>query len=230
MAHFIAFLLAVLGGVASFYELTEFNKTSSEGKVPPIAAGVGGFLVSLLIAFIAPGLVLGVLIGLVCLHEVQIYERQAKERLLGQQTMVWAGAAGFLAFIGGALVPFVTWLVVCAFAAFAGAFFLLFQEKERLAQENRIWTSENQRLLLERGARGLSEASSAASAPPATAPIASALGTTVPAPAPAPAPAAPRPGAVRKPAGWGATAQPGSGGTFGQPLRPDGNLLPRRPR
>jgi hypothetical protein len=159
---------------------------------------------------------------------VQIYEGQAKERLLGQQTMVWAGVAGFLAFVGGALVPFVTWLVVCVFAAFAGAFFLLYQEKQRLEQENRIWTSENQRLLLERGARGLSEASPASSAPPATAPIASALGTTATAPAPAPAPAAPRPGAVRKPATWG--ARPGSGGTFGQPSRPDGNLLPRRSR
>jgi hypothetical protein len=228
MANLIALLLAVAGGYASFYELTEFNKTSSEGKVPPVAAGVAGFLVSLLIALIAPALVLGALFGLVCLHEVRIYEDQAKERLLGQQTMAWAGVAGFVGFVGGSIIPLVPWIVVCVFVAFGAAFFLLYQEKQRLQEENRIWTSENQRLLLERGARGLSEAPSASSAPPATAPIASALGTTAWAPAPAPAPAAPRPGAVRKPATWGGTARPGTGGTYTPGPPGNGNFLPRR--
>ena len=140
MAHIITFLLAILAGGASFYELTEFNKTSSEGKVPPIAAGVAGFFLGLLGAFIAPSLVLGVLVGVVCWHEVQIYERQVRERLLGQQSLVWAGVAGFIGFVGGALVPIFLWFAVCFFAAFAGAFWLLWQENQRLVAENKTWT------------------------------------------------------------------------------------------
>jgi hypothetical protein len=226
MAHIFSFMLAVLAGGASYYELREFNKTSSEGKVPPVAAGAAGFLVGLVVALIAPALVLGVLVGLVCWHEVQIFERQAKERLLGMQSQVWAGVAGFVGFVGGAIVPVLIWFVVCSFAAFAAAFWLLWQENQRLVAENRTWTSENQRLLLERGARGI-PANPAASAPPA-APVAQApAAATTPAPLPTrttlPA------GAVRKPPTWGATPRPGTGGSFGQGPRPGGgDFLPRR--
>jgi hypothetical protein len=227
MANIFSFLLALLAGGASFYELREFNKTASEGKVPPIAAGVAGGLLGLLVAFIAPALVLGVLVGLAAWHEVRIFENQTKERLLGQQSLVWAGFAGFVGFVGGAIIPAFIWFVVCLFAAFAGAFYLLWQENQRLVSENRTWTSENQRLLLERGARGL-PATPAASASPAAAP-----GAQAPAAAPAPAPLPTRntlpAGAVRKPPTWGATQRPGTGGSFGQGPRPGGgDFLPRR--
>jgi hypothetical protein len=225
MAQIVVFVLAILTGVASHHELTEFNKTSSEGKVPPIAAGVAGFFLGLLVAFIAPALVLGVLVGLVCFHEVQIFEREAKERLLGMQTAVWAGVAGIVGFVGGSVVALSAWFVVCVFAGFAGAFYLLYMEKQRLQAENRTWISENQRLLLERGARGL-PATAPASAPPATAPVVPAP-PVVAAPAPAPAPVL-RAGAVRKPTTWGATPRPGSGAPYGSGSpKGGGDFLPR---
>jgi hypothetical protein len=228
MAHIMPFLLAVLAGGASFYELQEFNKTASEGKVPPVAAGAAGFLLGLLVAFIAPSLVLGVLVGLVGWHEVKILEHQTKERLLGMQSLVWAGFAGFVAFVGGAVVPIFAWFVLCFVAAFAGAFWLLWQENQRLIAENRTWTSENQRLLLERGARGMSGAASAPSATPAAAPAAPAA---APAPAPLPTRTTLPTGAVRKPPAWGAPQHPGTGtsGSPGPGPRPGGgDFLPRR--
>jgi hypothetical protein len=235
MAHIVVFVLAVLSGVASFYELTEFNKTASEGKVPPIAAGVAGFILGLLVAFIAPALVIGVLVGVACFHEVRVFENQTKDRLLGMQTIVWAAVAGAMAFVGGSIAPVFTWFVICVFAAFAGAFWLLYQEKERLAAENKTWIAENQRLLLERGARGLS-ATHAPSAPPAAAPVAPAppaagwAPAPTPAPAPAPAPLPLRSGAVRKPPTWGTSQRPGTASPQPYAPRPPsgGDFLPRR--
>jgi hypothetical protein len=229
MAQIVVFVLAVLAGVASHYELAEFNKTSSEGKVPPIAAGVAGFLVALLIGFIAPALVLGVLVGLACFHEVRVLEHQTKDRLLGMQTLVWAVVAGLVGFVGGSIVPVFTWFVLCVFAGSAGAFYLLYQEKQRLEAENRTWISENQRLLLERGARGLpaTTAPPAASAPPA-APVPAAPVVAPRAPAPAP-PLPTRAGAVRKPPTWEAT--PGHAPTppaAPSPPAAGGDFLPRR--
>ena len=239
MAHIVVIVLALLSGYASFYELTEFNKTSSEGKVPPIAAGAAGFLLGLLIGLIAPALVIGVLVGVACFHEVRVFENQTKDRLLGMQTIVWAAVAGAMAFVGGSMAPLFTWFVICVFALFAGAFWLLFQEKERLAAENKTWIAENQRLLLERGARGL-PATPAPSAPPAAAPVApappaagwapAAAPTPVPAPAAAPAPLPMRSGAVRKPPTWGTTQRPGAPAPapYGQQPPNGGNFLPRR--
>jgi hypothetical protein len=191
MAHIVVFVLAILSGVASHYELREFNKTSSEGKVPPIAAGVAGFLLGLIVGYIAPALVLGV-----------------------------------LGFVGGSVVPVFTWFIVCVFAGFAGAFYLLYLENQRLEAENRTWISENQRLLIERGARGL-PATPPASAPPATAPVAPAP-PVVAAPAPAPTPVL-RAGAVRKPPTWGGTPRPGAGAPAAPaPPAGGGDFLPRR--
>ena len=226
MAEIVVFLLAILSGAASHYELREFNKTSSEGKIPPIAAGVAGLLIGLIAAYIAPALVIGVLAGLVCFHEVKIFERQAKEQLLGLPTLAWAGVAGVVGFVGGSVVPVFTWFVVCVFAGFAGAFYLLYVEKERLESENRTWISENQRLLHERAARGRL-ATPYASAPPATAPVAPAPPVVV-APTPAPTPVL-RAGAVRKPPTWGATPRPGAGAPYAPgPSAGDGDFLPRR--
>jgi hypothetical protein len=139
-----------------------------------------------------------------------------------------------MAFVGGSIAPLFTWFAVCFFAAFAGAFWLLYQEKERLSSENKTWIAENQRLLLERGARGL-PATAAPSAPPAAAPVAPAppaagwAPAAAPTPAPAPAPLPLRTGAVRKPPTWGTPQRPGTPAPAPYAPRPGGgDFLPRR--
>jgi len=215
MEQIVVLVLAALSGVAGFYELTEFNKTASDGKFPPVAAGVGGFVLGLFVAFLAPAIVLGVILGLVCYHEVLIFEHQSKDRLLGIPAAVWGGSAGATAFFGASLTQLFASFVVCVFAAFAGAFYLLYIEKERLQAENRMWISENQRLIVAGNARGGQAAASprpAASSPPAA--------PSAPTAAPTPAALPLRPGAIRKPATWGtkprggATPAPSSGGDF----------------
>jgi hypothetical protein len=125
----------------------------------------------------------------------------------------------------------VTWLAVGVFAGFAGAFWLLYEEKQRLAAENRMWIAENQRLLIERGGRNQSAASAtpAAAAPPvAPAPRSVPVAPVAPAPTPAPV-SVPRAGAVRKPPAWGATPRPAAGQPFPPIPRPGGgDFLPRR--
>src|SRR3954454_4849317 len=121
MENVVAVVLALLSGGAGHYELKEFNKTASDGKFPPIGAGVVGFVVGLFVALLAPALVLGALVGGCCYHGVQIFERQAKERLFGMPTLVWAGAAGLLAFFGGSVFSVLTCFAACAFAGLGAA-------------------------------------------------------------------------------------------------------------
>lgn len=230
MENVVAVVLALLSGAAAHYELTEFNKTASDGKVPPIAAGVAGFVVALFIAMLAPAIVLGVIVGEGTFRGVQVYERQAKQQLFGLQTLIWAGAAGALGFFGGSLFGVAAWFAACAFAGFSGAFYLLFMDRQRLQAENRMWISENQRLLIERNGRSAAASTrpAAAPAPAEAAPLPSRppLPNIAAAAAPAPAPD-PRPGAVRKPATWGAPAQPAAA-PYAAPRPGGGDFLPRR--
>jgi hypothetical protein len=225
MENVVVVVLALLTGAAGHYELTEFNKTSSDGKVPPIAAGVAGFLVGVFVAMLAPALIVGGLVGVGCYHGVQIFERQAKERLFGMPAIFWSGAAGLVGFFGASIFSVLTGLAASAFAGLAGAFYLVLMEKQRLQADNRMWIAENARLTIASSARG---AAPAASAPPAAPVVPPAPVASTPAPARASDALPTRPGAIRRPPAWGPTPHPGASAPSAPVRSADTDFLPHR--
>lgn len=152
MAHVVSVVLAVMAGLAGYYEVGKFERRRYE-RPPSIlsqtAAG-GCFLAGLAVTVFVPAVVAGALVGFVGYNEAETYEKQCKERFQALPALAWGAVAGFLGFVAAAVTSPVACLVAGAFAGLAGALLLVVDEKHRLLAENRMWIAENRRLLVER--------------------------------------------------------------------------------
>jgi hypothetical protein len=152
MALLVLLVLAGATGFVSYSEATKFETVAEKrfyGMSPKACAGAG-FLVGLLVAFIAAPVVLGALIGYAGYSEAVIFERQFRERVLDVSPVMWAVASFVVGLFGALLTSPLACGVVCTLAGLGGALFLAVDERNTLRAEKEKLLAEKSALLTEK--------------------------------------------------------------------------------
>lgn len=149
-----AFVIGVLVGFVGYDETSKYEKQSSNAPlgVPAFGWAALCFSFGAIGALLSSAFVVGALVAFGAYNGVLRYEKQFGGRVLRLQSMFWAPIGFGFGLVGALVTSTMTWGVVCSFLALAGAFVLLFFERNTLIAERDALIAEKEALIAERSA------------------------------------------------------------------------------
>jgi hypothetical protein len=152
VTEFVLLTIALIAAATGYYEASKLEQRTGDGPwgLTPSVCGLACLVIGFLGAVIFEPLVVGAIVGIVCLNEVERFEELQQERLLGKPALLWSSAAGVLAVAGTMFTSLIAVAAVVGSAALVCGLFLMKIDRDELREVNTTLRKEKDELIAEK--------------------------------------------------------------------------------